>query len=86
MRCIMWGRESINTPIKNKKKGKAAEQPGQFGGNGVFADALTSALDVMAFTQDFDLSSATQNPNSGPNVQVIYPHLTCALIHFDYLS
>ncbi|CAG9860364.1 unnamed protein product [Phyllotreta striolata] len=65
MRCLMWGRESINTPIKNRRKQKTpyaidSHEPNLTGG---FGDALTGALDVIAFTHDVDINGAVQGLN-----------------------
>ncbi|XP_057656307.1 uncharacterized protein LOC130893886 [Diorhabda carinulata] len=65
MRCLMWGRESINTPIKTKGKNNNPyvinpQGPDLTGG---FGDALSSALDVMAFTHEVDINGAAQGLN-----------------------
>uniref|UniRef100_A0AAR5PGZ3 Ion transport domain-containing protein n=1 Tax=Dendroctonus ponderosae TaxID=77166 RepID=A0AAR5PGZ3_DENPD len=62
MRCLMWGRESINTPVKVKgpKRDPLANPQGPDLANG-FGDALTSALDVMAFTHDLDINAQGLN-------------------------
>lgn len=68
LRCLMWGRESINTPIKLKKPPKDPllnpQGPDLTGG---FGDALTTALDVMAFTHDLDIVGASQGLNLANN-------------------
>lgn len=67
LRCIMWGRESISTPIKVKGRvidpTKLATDPSNPMGG--FGTALTSALDVMAFTNDLDIAGV--NPAGVPN-------------------
>ena len=72
MRCLMWGRESINTPIKVKKPIKDPlsdpQGPNLTGG---FGDALTTALDVMAFTHDLDIVSASQGLNLATNTKPV---------------
>ncbi|XP_050296208.1 uncharacterized protein LOC126736052 isoform X2 [Anthonomus grandis grandis] len=62
MRCLMWGRESINTPVKVKgpKKDSLSNPGGPDLTNG-FGDALTAALDVMAFTHDLDINAQGLN-------------------------
>ncbi|KAF7280410.1 hypothetical protein GWI33_006076 [Rhynchophorus ferrugineus] len=62
MRCLMWGRESITTPIKIKgpKKDPLSNPQGPDLTNG-FGDALTAALDVMAFTHDLDINAQGLN-------------------------
>ncbi|CAH1154093.1 unnamed protein product [Phaedon cochleariae] len=70
MRCMMWGRESINTPIKIKGPKKDPlmnpQGPDLTGG---FGDALTVALDVMAFTHELDINGAAQGLNLAQNVK-----------------
>ncbi|KAG5892428.1 hypothetical protein JTB14_003364 [Gonioctena quinquepunctata] len=70
MRCLMWGRESINTPIKTKRPTKDPllnpQGPDLTGG---FGDALTVALDVMAYTHELDLNGAAQGLNLANNVK-----------------
>nr|XP_022918564.1 transient receptor potential cation channel subfamily V member 6 [Onthophagus taurus] len=56
MRGLMWGRESLNTPIK--KKGAQNVNTNQTDHPGAFSGALTAALDVMAFTQDLNLTQS----------------------------
>ncbi|CAG9772874.1 unnamed protein product [Ceutorhynchus assimilis] len=62
MRCLMWGRESINTPIKVKgpKPDPLSNPQGPDLANG-FGDALTAALDVMAFTHDLEINAQGLN-------------------------
>nr|CAH7752533.1 unnamed protein product [Callosobruchus chinensis] len=81
MRCLMWGRESINTPVKTKRPPKDPlmdpQGPNIVGG---FGDALTAALDVMTFTHDLDISGAAQGLNLANNVKPqppIQPNLVC---------
>lgn len=64
MRCLMWGRESINTPVKIKRPTTDPLLDPQ-GPNltGAFSGALTAALDVMAFTHDLDINSVTPGLN-----------------------
>lgn len=66
----MWGRESINTPIKVKRSVKDPlhdpQGPNLTGG---FGDALTTALDVMAFTHDLDIVGASQGLNLATNTK-----------------
>lgn len=68
MRCLMWGRESINTPIKVKGKPKDPLLDPQ-GPNltGAFGEALTTALDVMTFTHEFDINASAQGLNLASN-------------------
>ncbi|XP_072382933.1 uncharacterized protein iav [Diabrotica undecimpunctata] len=65
MRCLMWGRESINTPIKTKRKTNNPYVIDSLGPDltGGLGDALTGALDVMAFTHDVDINGAAQGLN-----------------------
>lgn len=78
MRNLMWGRESINTPIKlkNTKQAVKNNRPANLG---AFGEALSSALDVMAFTNDLNIANGTVGSNmqndirssSNQNEQVI---------------
>ncbi|XP_044754337.1 uncharacterized protein LOC123313493 [Coccinella septempunctata] len=61
MRNLMWGRESINTPIKLKNT-KQAVKTNRAANFGAFGEALSSALDVMAFTNDLNIDGGTE-PN-----------------------
>ncbi|XP_066138980.1 uncharacterized protein iav [Euwallacea fornicatus] len=79
MRCLMWGRESISTPIKVKgsKRDPLTNPPGPDLTNG-FGGALTAALDVMTFTQEIDINAqnpdlANQTPNISTNNANIMP-------------
>ncbi|XP_046670351.1 uncharacterized protein LOC124360628 isoform X2 [Homalodisca vitripennis] len=83
LRRIMWGRASISTPQKISKKmpvsnpladlltdvvpppeDKPAPAPSLGGG---FGDALTAALDVIAFTNDLDISGPSPySTENGP--------------------
>lgn len=67
MRCLMWGRESINTPIKVKNKKDPLNNPEGPNLTGGFGDALTTALDVMAITHELDIMGASQGLNLAPN-------------------
>lgn len=62
MRNLMWGRESINTPIKlkNTKQAVKNNRPANLG---AFGEALSSALDVMAFTNDLNIANGTVGSN-----------------------
>ncbi|KAJ8985014.1 hypothetical protein NQ317_016925 [Molorchus minor] len=70
MRCLMWGRESINTPVKvkgpTKDPLKDPQGPNLTGG---FGNALTTALDVMAFTHELDINGAAQGLNLSNNTK-----------------
>ncbi|XP_020287782.1 uncharacterized protein LOC109856664 [Pseudomyrmex gracilis] len=57
LRRIMWGRASFSTPVRASPN---AGQPQVSAVTAGFGDALTAALDVMAFAHDFDLSTATE--------------------------
>ncbi|XP_012535675.1 uncharacterized protein LOC105836286 [Monomorium pharaonis] len=57
LRRIMWGRASFSTPVRVSPN---AGQPQVSAVTAGFGDALTAALDVMAFAHDFDLSTATE--------------------------
>ncbi|XP_011863860.1 PREDICTED: uncharacterized protein LOC105559855 isoform X3 [Vollenhovia emeryi] len=57
LRRIMWGRASFSTPVRVSPN---ADQPQVSAVTAGFGDALTAALDVMAFAHDFDLSTATE--------------------------
>ncbi|XP_015185813.1 PREDICTED: uncharacterized protein LOC107071371 [Polistes dominula] len=58
LRQIMWGRESFSTPVRASPNvgGNNNEVSALTAG---FGDALTAALDVMAFAHDLDLSAGT---------------------------
>ncbi|XP_024876105.1 transient receptor potential cation channel subfamily V member 4 [Temnothorax curvispinosus] len=58
LRRIMWGRASFSTPVRVVSPN--AGQPQVSAVTAGFGDALTAALDVMAFAHDFDLSTATE--------------------------
>ncbi|XP_077283026.1 transient receptor potential cation channel subfamily V iav isoform X2 [Arctopsyche grandis] len=60
LRRIMWGRASISTPTKIPIKPQPDPLMQTEGHSiaGGFGEALSSALDVMAFTHDVDLASA----------------------------
>ncbi|XP_029163221.1 uncharacterized protein LOC114934682 [Nylanderia fulva] len=58
LRHIMWGRASFSTPVRVSAPN--ADQPQVSAVTAGFGDALTAALDVMAFAHDFDLSTATE--------------------------
>ncbi|XP_014479481.1 PREDICTED: uncharacterized protein LOC106746875 [Dinoponera quadriceps] len=58
LRRIMWGRASFSTPVRVSPN---AGQPQVSAVTAGFGDALTAALDVMAFAHDFDLSTATES-------------------------
>ncbi|XP_060529714.1 uncharacterized protein LOC132704064 isoform X2 [Cylas formicarius] len=67
MRCMMWGRESINTPIKIKGPAKDPLSNPQGPDLAVgFGDALTAALDVMAFTHELDINAQGLNLAKNP--------------------
>nr|XP_015838709.1 PREDICTED: uncharacterized protein LOC658747 isoform X2 [Tribolium castaneum] len=81
MRCLMWGRESINTPVKTKKPVKDPlldpQGPNLTGG---FGDALTTALDVMTFTHDLDIVGASQGLNLATNPKPVPPTTTASAV------
>ncbi|CAL7944538.1 unnamed protein product [Xylocopa violacea] len=52
LRKIMWGRASFSTPVRASPK---LEEPQVSAVTAGFGDALTAALDVMAFAHDLDL-------------------------------
>ncbi|XP_044575344.1 uncharacterized protein LOC123259139 isoform X2 [Cotesia glomerata] len=83
LRCIMWGRASISTPVRasphlNEREISGLPAASVMGGASVppqplvpaptlppgFGDALTAALDVMAFAQDIDPSSGAEGITS----------------------
>ncbi|XP_031363916.1 transient receptor potential cation channel subfamily V member 5 isoform X6 [Apis dorsata] len=57
LRRIMWGRASFSTPVRVSPKGIKPQVSVVTAG---FGDALTTALDVMTFAHDLDLSTATE--------------------------
>ncbi|XP_017798463.1 PREDICTED: uncharacterized protein LOC108579435 [Habropoda laboriosa] len=57
LRRIMWGRVSFSTPVRVSP---TAAEPQVSAVTAGFGDALTAALDVMAFAHDLDLSTATE--------------------------
>ncbi|KAK0098614.1 hypothetical protein PV326_006175 [Microctonus aethiopoides] len=59
LRCLMWGRASISTPVRTSPHMNEPEISASAGVTGGFGDALTTALDVMAFTHDIDLTQVT---------------------------
>ncbi|XP_043488062.1 uncharacterized protein LOC122514992 [Polistes fuscatus] len=67
LRQIMWGRESFSTPVRASPNvgGNNNEVSALTAG---FGDALTAALDVMAFAHDLDLSADTTEGISASNV------------------
>ncbi|XP_046142105.1 uncharacterized protein LOC114873115 isoform X2 [Osmia bicornis bicornis] len=56
LRRIMWGRASFSTPVRASPN---LAEPGVSAVTAGFGDALTAALDVMAFAHDLDISTAT---------------------------
>lgn len=72
LRCLMWGRESINTPVKVKKPPvDPLLDPNGPNLKGAFGETLTAALDVMAFTHDVDINGASQGLNLANNTKII---------------
>ncbi|KAF5290002.1 hypothetical protein FQR65_LT11668 [Abscondita terminalis] len=70
LRCLMWGRESINSPVKVKKtRVDPLADPQGPNVTGAFGEALTTALDVMAFTHDLDIGGAAQGLNLANNAK-----------------
>ncbi|XP_076664400.1 transient receptor potential cation channel subfamily V iav [Andrena cerasifolii] len=57
LRRIMWGRASFSTPVRISPN---VEQPQVSAVTAGFGGALTTALDMMAFAHDLDLSTATE--------------------------
>ncbi|XP_068985574.1 uncharacterized protein iav isoform X5 [Bombus flavifrons] len=57
LRRIMWGRASFSTPVRTSPNTAEPQVSAVTAG---FGDALTAALDVMAFAHDLDLSTATE--------------------------
>ncbi|XP_078048657.1 transient receptor potential cation channel subfamily V iav [Augochlora pura] len=57
LRRIMWGRASFSTPVRVSP---SVEQPQVSAVTAGFGGALTTALDMMAFAHDIDLSTATE--------------------------
>ncbi|KAJ8967525.1 hypothetical protein NQ314_002840 [Rhamnusium bicolor] len=77
LRCLMWGRESINTPIKVKGRPKdPLMDPHGPNITGGFGDALTVALDVMSFTHELDINGAAQGLNLSNNPKAINNEMT----------
>ncbi|XP_076546096.1 transient receptor potential cation channel subfamily V iav [Osmia lignaria lignaria] len=56
LRRVMWGRASFSTPVRASPN---VAEPGVSAVTAGFGDALTAALDVMAFAHDLDISTAT---------------------------
>ncbi|XP_076629860.1 transient receptor potential cation channel subfamily V iav [Colletes latitarsis] len=56
LRRIMWGRASFSTPVRVRN----VDEPEISAVTAGFGDALTTALDMMAFTHDLDLTTATE--------------------------
>lgn len=67
LRCLMWGRESINTPVKVKKKPQNGNIMDGLGG------ALTSALDVMAIAGDINITEQNNLINTNKNQEIKIP-------------
>ncbi|XP_076481511.1 transient receptor potential cation channel subfamily V iav isoform X4 [Bombus vancouverensis nearcticus] len=57
LRRVMWGRASFSTPVRTSPNTAEPQVSAVTAG---FGDALTAALDVMAFAHDLDLSTATE--------------------------
>nr|XP_033323673.1 uncharacterized protein LOC117218984 isoform X5 [Megalopta genalis] len=57
LRRIMWGRASFSTPVRVSP---TVDQPQVSAVTAGFGGALTTALDMMAFAHDIDLSTATE--------------------------
>ncbi|XP_046414955.1 uncharacterized protein LOC124177005 [Neodiprion fabricii] len=60
LRIIMWGRTSFSTPVRVPTSTASTEPTGVTALTGGFGDALSAALDVMAFAHDLDITTATQ--------------------------
>ncbi|PNF32727.1 hypothetical protein B7P43_G11586 [Cryptotermes secundus] len=71
LRRMMWERADISTPIRMPP----SPDPLDPDVNAGFGDALTAALDVMAFTNDLDLSSTNQPLTNSGITQVPAPVL-----------
>ncbi|XP_054004497.1 uncharacterized protein LOC128890222 isoform X1 [Hylaeus anthracinus] len=56
LRRIMWGRASFSTPVRVRN----VDQPEVSAVTAGFGGALTTALDMMAFAHDIDLTTATE--------------------------
>ncbi|KAF5276287.1 hypothetical protein FQA39_LY06636 [Lamprigera yunnana] len=70
LRCLMWGRESINSPVKiNKPRTDPLTDPQGPTVTGAFGEALTTALDVMTFTHELDIGDAAQGLHLANNVK-----------------
>ncbi|KAK5644509.1 hypothetical protein RI129_005809 [Pyrocoelia pectoralis] len=68
LRCLMWGRESITSPVKVKKpRIDPLTDPQGPNVTGAFGEALTTTLDIMAFTHDLDIGGAAQGLNLANN-------------------
>ncbi|KAB0794778.1 hypothetical protein PPYR_11617 [Photinus pyralis] len=68
LRCQMWGRESITSPVKVKKaRIDPLTDPQGPNVTGAFGEALTTTLDIMAFTHDLDIGGAAQGLNLANN-------------------
>ncbi|XP_048262316.1 uncharacterized protein LOC125385208 isoform X4 [Bombus terrestris] len=57
LRRVMWGRASFSTPVRTSPNTAEPQVSAVTAG---FGDALTAALDVVAFAHDLDLSTATE--------------------------
>ncbi|XP_017759650.1 PREDICTED: uncharacterized protein LOC108550418 [Eufriesea mexicana] len=57
LRRVMWGRASFSTPVRVSPN---VAEPQVSVVTAGFGDALTAALDVMAFAHDLDLATATE--------------------------
>ncbi|XP_033225475.1 uncharacterized protein LOC117178246 [Belonocnema kinseyi] len=75
LRRIMWGRASFSTPVRTSPN---VDEVGMV--PGIFGDALTAALDVMAFTHDFDVTPGNNDPPYTINQNLKMPNAPLQLI------
>ncbi|XP_076181974.1 transient receptor potential cation channel subfamily V iav isoform X3 [Ptiloglossa arizonensis] len=73
LRRIMWGRASFSTPVRTSRSMEVPEMSAVTAG---FGDALSTALDMMAFTHDLDLATATEGIPSNIEAKQSRPKTT----------
>ncbi|PSN51083.1 hypothetical protein C0J52_01503, partial [Blattella germanica] len=70
LRKLMWERAEISTPVRVPM---TPDLMAETNANAGFGDALTAALDVMAFTNDLDLSVPQPTAPSAPSAPQLTP-------------
>ncbi|XP_076222238.1 transient receptor potential cation channel subfamily V iav isoform X3 [Nomia melanderi] len=73
LRRIMWGRASFSTPVRISPN---IDEPQVSAVTAGFGGALTTALDMMAFAHDIDLSTATEGIPTNVDAKQMKPKVS----------